>query len=77
MYDAGRSNPSTARTNHHYKGAGSMHFVNPRIKGQGLKTKGTASGPVKTYKLTEEELEKYRALPVPTKEVNFSKAKMH
>lgn len=54
-----------------------MHFVNPRIKGQGLKTKGTASGPVKTYKLTEEELEKYRALPVPTKEVNFSKAKMH
>lgn len=54
-----------------------MHFVNPKVKSQGLKTKGTASGPVKTYKLTEEELEKYRAMQPPPKEVTFSKAKMY
>lgn len=35
---------------------------------KGTKTKGTANGEVKEYKLSPEELEKYRAIPAPKEE---------
>lgn len=41
----------------------SVEWMNKRLAPQTIKTKGTASSAVRTYFLTDAELEYYRALP--------------